>query len=138
VPPAVYFATPAERNPSPAVSLELARHGRHLHACQRRNVGNPEMIAVTFMPLRLSLRHCTVTVVSLVLVEGCAVWALSDRTAPRRRPGSDITLPQPALLESVVECATGGLGVTASNGTARCRTTTADSVPDVPPMTKVP
>jgi hypothetical protein len=112
--------------------------GHNLHACHCRNAGNPEMIAVTFMPLRLSLRHCALTVVALVLVEGCAVWAVSGRTEPRRRPGSDITLPQPALLESVFACATGALGVGTPKGAATCRTITADSVPDMPPMTKVP
>lgn len=74
---------------------------------------------------------------ALVLVEGCAGWAVSSRTAPRRRPGSDITLPQPGLLESVFACATGALGVGAPKGAATC-TITADSVPDMPPMTKVP
>jgi hypothetical protein len=119
-------------------SLELTVEGHNVHACQRRNAGNLETITMTLKPLRLSLRHCALSVVALVLVEGCAVWGVSGRTAPRRRPGSDITLPQPALLESVFACATGSLGVGAPNSAATCRTITADSVPDMPPMTKVP
>lgn len=119
-------------------SPSIGQHRHNLHACQCCNVGNLGVTAVTFVPLRLSRRHCALTVVALVLVEGCAVWAVSSRTAPRRRPGSDIELPQPALLESVVACATGALGGGAPKGATTCRAITADSMPDLPPMTKVP
>jgi hypothetical protein len=67
---------------------------------------------------------------ALILLSGCGVGPF-----PRRRPGSDVTLPPPTsewLLEAVLGCATSV--VTKTPAGARdvtiCRTATGDTVPD--------
>jgi hypothetical protein len=79
---------------------------------------------------------------ALIMLSGCGVGPF-----PRRRPGSDITLPPATsdwLIEAALGCATPVVtkGAAGARDVATCRKATGDTVPDPkqspPPPTKTP
>ncbi len=78
---------------------------------------------------------------ALVALTGCGVGPF-----PRRRPGSDVTLPPSTaewLIEAALGCATAAAvnGVAGARDVATCRKATGDTVPDSKgptPPTKTP
>jgi hypothetical protein len=79
---------------------------------------------------------------ALILLSGCGVGPF-----PRRRPGSDMTLPPSTtdwLIEAALGCASpvGTKGVGGAREVAICQKATGDTVPDPkqtpPPPTKTP